>query len=134
MHDDADSRHGAHLRQCAAQRRASSRLQSIVVLTCIYAIWVGALVGTLLKLTSPHRNAASWLFAGLVGGLGGVGGLYFSRMFGLTERQWVACFLGVALCAAALVMLWALVSRGVLRSQQRRNALRKRATRPTIVF
>ena len=101
------------------------------MLTCIYALWVGALMGTLLKLTSPHRNPASWLFAGLVGALGGIAGLYVSRMFGLGERQWVACFLGVALCACGLVMLWALVSRGVLRSQKKRGA---RGTRPTIVF
>jgi nitrate/nitrite transporter NarK len=114
------------------QRRESISLQSIEVLTCIYALWVGALMGTLLKLTSPHRNVASWLFAGLVGALGGLGGLYFSRMFGLSEHQWVACFLGVALCAAGLVMLWALISRGVHRSRRRRGGTR--GTRPTIVF
>lgn len=90
-------------------------------------------MGTLLKLTSPHRNAASWLFAALVGALGGVSGLYVGRMFGIGERQWVACYLGVALCACALVMLWALVSRGMLRSQKKRGVPR-RGTRPTIVF
>ena len=103
------------------------------MLTCIYALWVGALMGTLLKLTSPHRNAASWLFAGLVGALGGIGGLYFARMFGLGEKQWVACFLGVALCACGLVMVWALVSGAVLRSQTKGSTQRRR-TRPTIVF
>ena len=100
------------------------------MLTCIYALWVGALVGTLLKLISPHRSASSWLFAGLVGALGGIAGLFVGRMAGLLERQWIASYLGVALCAAGVVMLWALVSRGIHRSRVRRG----RGTRPTIVF
>ena len=49
-------------------------------------------------------------------------------------RMVSAWVFGVALCAVALVMLWALVSRGILASQKRRGDARNRGTRPTIVF
>ncbi|GAC1547987.1 MAG: hypothetical protein NVS3B10_11680 [Polyangiales bacterium] len=100
------------------------------MLVVIYALWIGSLVGVVLKLASPHRSMASWLFAALVGALGGIVGLFVGRMCGIAEHHRLACYGGVTLAAVAMVVAWAAGSRALHRSQVRKG----RPTRPTIVF
>lgn len=99
------------------------------MLVIVYAIWIGALVASVLKLASPHRSVVSWLLAALVGSLGGVVGLFAARMVGIDASRPLACHVAEALAAAGLVMVYALVSRAIYGRR-----LRVRPTRPTIVF
>jgi hypothetical protein len=92
------------------------------------AVWVGAMVGALLKLASPHRNFASWVFAALVGSLGGMLGLFIARLLGV-NREAQATTLAVAGGIATIaVVLYAAISQIVVKRVARRTG---RATRPT---
>jgi uncharacterized membrane protein YeaQ/YmgE (transglycosylase-associated protein family) len=94
-----------------------------------HAVWIGALVGCALKLVSPHRSGGSWIFAALVGALGGVVGIFTARLFGFGREEARATLIAAALGAATVVVIWAIASRLFVPAGRRR-----RATRPTIAF
>jgi hypothetical protein len=102
-----------------------------VLFEVIYAVWIGALVGVVLKLASPHPNLGSWLVAGLVGGFGGMCGLYFARMLGVS-RELQGHTLAIAGGVAAMaITIYAAVSRAVTRRTEKREG---RPSRPSIAF
>ena len=99
------------------------------MLDVVWSLWIGALVGATLKLASPHQNALSWVLAALVGALGALVGVYVARIAGLPPAHRLAHHLAVGLCAAGVVVIYAVTSRALHRASRRR-----RTTRPTIVF
>lgn len=101
----------------------------------IWSAWVGALVGAMLKMASPHRNPLSWIFAGAVGSLGGTVGVYVARYSGMTPARPVAFYLAVALSACGVVLAYAAISRRLHRATGAATGCEAtRGTRPTIVF
>ncbi len=108
-----------------------SRSVYLSVSLVISAIWIGALIACVLKLGSAHRSAASWIVACLVGSLGAMLGLFFARMLGFGQEHGTAALTAAGLCAAGLVILWAVISRVLWATRAQPVA---RATRPTIVF
>jgi uncharacterized membrane protein YeaQ/YmgE (transglycosylase-associated protein family) len=93
----------------------------------IYALELGALVGWLMKLTSPHPNASSWLLAMLVGALGALPGLFLVRWYAIGESRPVVAYATYALCAGFAVIVYAIASRLWLRQPPGSD-------RPTIAF
>ena len=100
------------------------------MLVVVWSLWVGALVGSTMKLASPHRNPFSWVLAGCVGALGGLVGVYAARFGGLTSTHRSSFYVAVAVAAAGVVLVYAAISRWA----HRRATSRGRATRPTVIF
>ncbi len=94
------------------------------------SVWIGSLVGCLLKLASPHKNPWSWVVAALVGGAGGIVGLYAARVAGFGTEDELPTLMIASAGSATLVLLWAASSRAAYRAKRSR----RRSTRPTIVF
>lgn len=95
------------------------------------AVWVGAFLGALIKIASPHGNWVSWVFAALVGGLGAVVGLFAARLFGVSREDDFRTLMIAAVFAVIVMIAYAFVSRLALRRLIRRTG---RPTRPTIAF
>lgn len=93
------------------------------------SVWLGSVVGCLLKLASPHKSPWSWVVAALVGGAGGIAGLYAARLAGFGTEDELPTLMIASAGGATLVLLWATVSRAAYRTKRPR-----RRTRPTIVF
>jgi hypothetical protein len=105
------------------------------VLVVVYTLWIGAVVAAvfkllLLKFGSPHKRAASWLFACLIGSFGALAGLFVVRLFGIAEGRGLETFVGVGSSAAAVVILYAAITRGLERSAVRKG----RPVRRTMLF
>jgi hypothetical protein len=95
------------------------------------AIWMGAMVGALLKLASPHPRWTSYIFAALVGGVGAVAGLFVARVLGV-NREYQSRTLAVAGGIATItVVLYAAISQYAVRRYARRTG---RTSRPTVAF
>jgi hypothetical protein len=102
-----------------------------VLFDVISAVWVGAFLGALMKIASPHGNWVSWVFAALVGGFGAVVGLFAARLLGVSREDDFRT-LAIAGAFAVIVMIgYAIISRAALRRLIRRTG---RMTRPTIAF
>ena len=97
----------------------------------IAAVWIGAIVGAILKLASPHPRLGSWLIAALVGGVGGMCGLFVARMLGVSRELPTRTYAVAAVVAAIAVLIYAMISRVVV---GRLNRARGRRSRPTIAF
>lgn len=105
-----------------------------VLFDVLSAVWVGAMLGALIKIASPHGNWVSWVFAALVGGFGAVVGLFVARLFGVSREDDFRTRVFAAVFAVVVMIAYALISRLVLRRMIRRTGRTGRLTRPTIVF
>ena len=95
------------------------------------AVWMGAMVGALLKLASPHPNWVSWVVSALIGSAGAVAGLFVARVLGV-NREFQGTTLAVSGGIATItVVLYAAISQFAVRRWGRRTG---RATRPTLAF
>jgi len=102
-----------------------------VLIEVFEAVWMGAMVGALLKLCSPHPNWVSWVVAALVGGAGAMLGLFVARLLGV-NREYGATTLAVSGGIATIVMvLYAAISRAAIVRIARRTG---RVSRPTLAF
>lgn len=103
----------------------------VVLFDVISAVWVGAFVGVLMKVASPHENWVSWAFSALVGGLGAIVGLFVARYLGVSREDDLRT-LAIAGGVAVMIMCgYVVVSRAAVRRLHRRSG---RRTRPTIAF
>jgi len=102
-----------------------------VLVEVLEAVWIGALIGVLLKLGSPHPNFSSWIVAALVGGLGAMGGLFVARLLGVNREQQSTTLAVAGGISAIAVVLYAMISSVVVRRLVRRSG---RPSRPTIAF
>lgn len=97
----------------------------------LFTIWVGAFVGVLFKLFSPHPRWSSWMIAALTGGFGATLGLFAARMVGVSREDNARTLMIAAALAALTMSSYALVSRALLRRLMRQTG---RKTRPTVAF
>ena len=122
---------------CVVPRRRASNAQSsrgvllVVLFDVLSAIWVGAFVGVLFKLFSPHPRWSSWMIAALVGGFGGTVGMFGARMVGVSREEDARTLVIAAVFGALTMALYALISRALLRRLMRQSS---RKTRPTVAF
>lgn len=96
------------------------------------AIWLGAVIGGILKLFSPHPNYASWIISSLVGGLGAMAGLFAARILGVpweNEGTTLAVAGGIA---AITVVAYAWISDAAMRRLVRRVG--RNVSRPPLAF
>lgn len=97
----------------------------------LLAVFAGAVVAIVAKLGTGHRSRGAFLFAGLVGGFGGLIGLFTTRMIGISrerERDPVV----LTICAAfglVITLIYAVLSRIA-----RRRAVKRGESRPSIAF
>ncbi len=99
----------------------------LVLFDVIAAVWVGAFVGALMKVASPHPNWVSWMVSALVGALGAVFGLFVARFVGVGREDNVRTLLVAGVLAIVTMCGYILVSRIVVRQLDR-------TSRPTIAF
>lgn len=88
----------------------------------ILAIFAGGAIAVLAKLGTGHRSHGAFVFAALVGALGGIVGLFATRMLGVPRedegRVWIFCA-GFGLIAT---LVYATLSRIATRRSARRGA------------
>ncbi|MGZ3456609.1 MAG: hypothetical protein ACXVEF_43790 [Polyangiales bacterium] len=99
------------------------------------AIWLGSVLACVVKMTSPHRKPMAWVVVALVGGVGGLAGLFVCRFVGIARDDVVATVAVADAISVVVVLVYAVLSRIMYAMQVRASARAvTRQTRPTIVF
>jgi len=100
------------------------------VQTLWLAVWFGGVLACLLKMLSPHGKASAWLLAALVGGFGGLVGLFVARTLGIPRTDQVGTH-GIALVVSTVtVLLYAIGTRVFYASEKKHG----RMSRPSFML
>lgn len=94
------------------------------------AIFAGMVVAIIAKLGTAHRSPGAFVLAALVGGFGGVVGLFVARMIGVNREDETTTFVVCAVAGLLATLAYAAVSRLMLRSARSRG----RHSRPSTAF
>lgn len=93
---------------------------------------MGAVIGGVLKLFSPHPNYASWIISSLVGGFGAMAGLFVSRLLGVPWEHEGTTLAVAGGIAAITVVAYAWISEAALKRLIRRVG--RNVSRPPLAF
>ncbi|MBI2388350.1 MAG: hypothetical protein HYV09_01925 [Deltaproteobacteria bacterium] len=94
------------------------------------AIFAGMVVAIVAKLGTAHRSPGAFIFAALIGGLGGLLGLFGARMIGVSREDEPTTFVVCAVTGLLATLVYAGISRILVRSARSHG----RHSRPSTAF
>lgn len=88
----------------------------------LLALFAGGAVAVLAKLGSRRRSRGAFVLVALLGGFGGIVGLFFGRVTGLSRDLPATLFVIAATFGLAATVVYGLLSRMVVRRAERRGS------------